>query len=588
MQSLKAYLSTLTGKAFEAGGADAGYGAVVESQRPDLGQFQCNGALAAARALKRNPREIAQGVVERLQEHPFLANLSIAGPGFINITLSDEFLADQANALLQDERLGCAPVPEPKVVVIDFGGPNVAKPMHVGHLRSAIIGECLRRLFRFQGDGVIGDIHLGDWGTQMGMLISAVAQQQPELPYFLPDYPGPFPEESPITIADLEALYPQANLRCKQDPQEMEKARQATVQLQQGHPGYRALWRHFVDVSVEALKQDFRTLDIEFDLWLGESSYDEQLPKLCDELSAQGAAQSSEGALVIPVSEAQDKTEMPPLILMKSDGGFLYATTDLATIQERVQELQADLILYVVDKRQALHFEQVFRAARKTGIAGQAMLEHLDFGTVNGTDGKPFKTRAGGVMKLKDLLAAVQREAVRELDTLRERGSYSPSENRNIAEKVSIAAIKFADLMHPRTSDYIFDIGKFSKFEGKTGPYLLYAAVRIKSILRKAKGRGVVPGPILPPTEDVEKDLMLKLCMLPDAVQLAYEKRMPHHLCEFAYDMALLFSRFYDQCHILSEADSKRQASWLGLSSLCLRELEFLLYLLGIGTLIRM
>jgi len=585
MISLKQHLSTIFSDAFEAYGLDRKYGEVVISNRPDLGQFQCNGALAAAKATanghKQNPRAIAQGVIDRLRDQNNFGQVLLAGPGFINISLSDEFLAAYVQGIAHDERLGCAPVAQPRQVVIDFGGPNVAKPMHVGHLRPSIIGDSLQRLYRFMGDQVMSDIHLGDWGVQMGMLICELARRRPDLPYFDPAYTGPYPVEPPVAILDLQEMYPTASARCKQNEQELAAALQATVELQQGRPGYRALWRHFVDVSVKDLKEDFDSLGITFDLWLGESDYHDQLPTLLEQLQQSGQAHFSEGALVVPLDEGDGQPELPPLILVKSDGGYLYSTTDLATLLQRVNDFQADLILYVVDARQGIYFKQLFQAARRLDLAQGIQLEHVAFGTVNGPDGKPFKSRAGGVMRLKELIAMVIEAALNRMAESGIARDVGESERLLVARQVGIAALKYADLMNHRTSDYIFDPEKFTKFEGRTGPYLLYTAVRIKSILRKAGERAITPGPILPPM-DQDRDLMLLLTQLPEAVQAAYLNYAPNHLCDFAYNLAQGFNNFYNRCHILHEDDPARQGSWLALAQLSLAELELVLSLLGI------
>ncbi len=583
MSSLKELLTTSFADAFETCGLDRKFGEVVISHRPELGQFQCNGALTAARVEKKNPRAIAQSVINALDHREVFAEVSLAGPGFINIVLSDEFLAAQVQQIVGEERLGCLPVSSPQHIVIDFGGPNVAKPMHVGHLRSAIIGDSLQRLCRFVGHQVTSDIHLGDWGTPMGMLIVELKRRQPDLPYFEPAYTGPYPEEPPVTISDLQEMYPDAAARCQQDENEMETALKATVELQQGRPGYRALWRHFVDVSLKELKEDYNSLGVSFDLWLGESDYHDWISQLIKRLQEGGHVQMSESALVIPLAQTASQPEMPPLILVKSDGGFLYTTTDLATMVQRVEELLAEQILYVVDARQSWHFKQLFQAAYQTGLAPAVKLEHIAFGTVNGPDGKPFKTRAGGAMRLKNLLAMVTTEALKRMAETGVAEGFTPEERLNVAKKVGLAALKFADLMNHRTSDYVFNPEKFTKFEGRTGPYLLYTAVRIKSILRNATEKALISGPILSPTA-LERDLMLALCQLPEAIQNAYSNYAPNYLCDFAYTLAQLFNRFYAQCHILSEEDSARQSSWLTLAQLCLAELELMLSLLGIET----
>lgn len=586
MKALTQKLTDLFSDAFTAAGYDRSYGEVVPSSRPDLGDFQCNGALPAGGQHDENPRQIATDVVEALDtgaREAAFADVTVAGPGFINLRLKDGYLAQHVQQMSRDERLGVPGVREQRHVIVDFGGANVAKPMHVGHLRSSLIGDSLQRLFRFCGDRVTGDIHMGDWGLQMGMLITEVQRRQPELPYFDADYEGPYPDESPVTMQDLQEMYPQVSARCKEDAQAMEAARRATKELQEGRPGYRALWQHFVDVSITSLKRDFDELNVHFDLWLGESHADPYLAPMIEELKAGGYAVESEGALIVPVDDPEDKKEIPPLMLLKSDGAVLYGTTDLATLKMRMEELDPDLILYVVDARQSLHFEQVFRAARLGGIVPQRVgLEHLAFGTMNGPDGKPYKTRAGGVMRLKDLIELVREKALARLKEMDAAQEYDKEEQEEIARLVGLAALKFADLVNHRVKDYVFDLERFSSFEGRTGPYLLYTAVRTKSILRKAQEQGLQGGRLLGAAGPEERELMLKLAALPDVVAHAYETRAPNHLADYVYTLATVFNRFYREYHILSEADPERQASWLALSQYALRQIECVLSLLGI------
>ena len=575
-------LSARFGAAFQSLGASTAHGAVNPSNRPELGQFQCNGAMAASKLLGKNPRDLATTVVAALQGDELVASLSIAGPGFINVTVKDKVLAARLQQAAADPRRGVPADPRPLNVVVDYGGPNVAKPMHVGHLRSTIIGDSIKRTFRFLGHNAVGDIHLGDWGTQMGMLIIELEQRQPDLPYFDAANKGPFPKDPPVSIADLQEMYPAISSRCKEDEALRAAAQQATVELQQGRPGYRALWRHFVDLSIDELKADFGRLGVHFELWNGESTYLERLPSMVAEMEAAGVAVRDQGALIIPVEEPGDKEPVAPLMLLKSDGGANYATTDLATIEQRVKQLRADLVLYVVDKRQSLHFKQVFRAAAKTGMSGAAVLEHLPFGTMNGKDGKPFKTREGGVMRLSDLIALMTDEARKRMLEADIASEYDEGEKDAIATKVGMAALKYADLMNMRTTDYVFDVERFTKFEGKTGAYLLYATVRAKSILRKAAERGIEPGAILPPTQDSERALFLALLALPEAVRRAAAERMPHHLCTFAYELASAYSRFLADCHILTEEDAARRAGWLAVVRAFEETMEALLGLLGI------
>ena len=576
-------LGRLVGGGFDATGLDPAYGTVVVSNRLDLGQFQCNGALVAARQARRSPREIAGVVVGEIVGDPRLADVSLAGPGFINLTLTDEAIAGYMDAMAGDERLGVAPAEAPLDVIVDYAGPNVAKAMHVGHLRATIIGDSLKRLFRFAGHRVLGDAHFGDWGLQMGMLIVAAREHLPGLPHFDDGMEGPYPEAPPITLADLQDWYPSIAARVRRDEEVATQARRATRDLQSGRAGYEALWKHFVRVSRQSQERDFAGLGVEFDLWYGESKVRHLLRPMVDDALARGVAVRSEGAVVVEVAEADDKTEINPLILETSHGAFLYGTTDLATIGMRVAELDADLILYVVDARQAYHFEQVFRAARRTGSAGAAVMEHIRFGTMNARDGTPFKTRAGGVLRLGDLIGMATEAAATRLEESDLAAGYTESERTTIARQVGIAALKFGDLINNRTSNYVFDLRRFTSLEGKTGPYLQMAAVRMGSILDKAADRGFAPGSALPPGAEVERCLILRVLQLPEVIDRAAELRAPNHLAEFAYEVASDFSRFYETCHILTEPDSGRRASWLRLVRTTRRTLELLLDLLGIG-----
>ena len=583
MSSLASELSRTLGAAFAAEGLPESLGRVQPADRPDLAQFQCNGALAAAKVAKANPRALAEKIAARLKPDPVFAKVEIAGPGFLNLDLTDAALEARAAAINAEEGAGTGLSAEgkAKAVVIDFGGPNIAKPMHVGHLRSSIIGDCLQRLFRANGWQVTSDVHLGDWGLQMGQLISEIELEQPELPYFDVNFTGPYPAESPVSMEELETLYPRASAACKADPARLEAARRATVDLQAGRAGYRALWRHFIAVSEAGLKREFGALGVSFDLWNGESSVDALIAPMIEDLKKRGLAELSEGALVVPVAQDDDKKPLPPLILVKSEGGVLYGTTDLATIMERVRAQDPDLILYVVDHRQHGHFEQVFRAAAKAGLSGKAVLEHVGYGTMNGADGKPFKTRAGGVMKLHDLIGMATAQAEKRLAEQGMAADFSPLERSEIARKVGIATIKFADLSHMRTTDYIFDLERFSTFEGRTGPYLQYAAVRIQSMLRKAQEQGfVLAAPAIHSPE--ERRLILQLLSLGDVLAAAEDKRAPNILCEYAFELAQNFSRFYGEHHVLSESDPALRAARLGLCAVVLAVLTRVLGLLGI------
>ncbi len=580
--SLLTELSERFGAAFEKLGLDPALGVVTVSDRPDLAEFQCNGALVAAKGAGRSPRDIAEDVVAAAADPEVFSGLSVAGAGFINIKLTDQFLGRWMNVVADDDRFG-APIHESDgKVLVDFGGPNVAKAMHVGHLRASLIGDALQKIFRWAGFDVVSDIHVGDWGTQMGQLLIEMERRFPELPYFDAANSGPYPEESPVTLDDLQEMYPEVAARTQVDAVERERASQATLELQQGRPGYLALWRHFWNVSHQAQQADFENLGIKFDLWYGESTVHDRVAPMLAKLETEGTITEDEGAQIVEVAEPGDTKEIPPLLLTKTDGGYLYGTTDLATVDHRA-EMGVGLALYVVDARQALHFEQVFRAAHKSGIAPPEMqLEHVPFGTMNGPDGKPFKTREGGVLRLDDLITMVTEAAYRRLEEAELATEYAEDERRDISRQVGLAALKYGDLSNHRTSNYVFDLDRFISFEGKTGPYLQYGAVRIKSILRKAAEQGLAPGEIQPPANDAERQLMLALVEFPEVLGRSIEFRAPNHLAEYAYDVVVAFNRFYEACHILREEDTARQASWLRLVEVTLGLLTTLLELLGI------
>ena len=596
MTDLKTVLSEAVATAFAAEGVDANLARVTPSDRPDLADFQSNGALAAAKALKANPRELAAKVAAHLEGHPALSAVEIAGPGFINMKLSDAALSKRAGEVATDsDKAGAASVADARKVVIDFGGPNVAKPMHVGHLRSSIIGESLKRIFRFRGDEVIGDAHFGDWGFQMGLLITACGDEG-IADAFMAEGDGPFPSESPVSLADLERLYPQAAAKAKEDPAFRDRARKATAELQGGRAGYRALWQHFVAVSRTALTREFGALDVTFDLWNGESDADPVMEEMIADLKAKALLVPDAGAQVVHVARDGETRKKklddgsvvqvpspPPLLVISSEGSAMYGTTDLATILDRKKSIAPDLILYVVDERQAEHFEQVFRAAYLADYAPQKSLEHLGFGTMNGTDGKPFKTRAGGVLKLHDLITMTTDKARERLKDAKLGDDLPEAEFEEIAHKVAIAALKFADLSNARTTSYVFDLERFTSFEGKTGPYLLYQAVRIKSLLKKAADQGAQAGEIII-TEQAERDLALTLDAFSSAVSDAYDKRMPHLIAEHAYRVATSFSKFYAACPVLAQGHEATRASRLALAQAALLQLEKALYLLGIQT----
>ena len=581
MASLIADLTEIVSAAFAAEGLPPELGAVIESDRPDLAPYQCNGAMAAAKLAKANPRQVAQAVAARLTAGGHGLGVEIAGPGFLNLVPQPERYAARAAEIADDPRTGAGAAAEPMTVLLDFGGPNVAKPMHVGHLRSAVIGHCLQRLFAFRGHRTISDVHLGDWGLQMGHLVTELEDEQPDLPYFDAAHEGPYPDVSPVTIEDLSRLYPQASAKAKEDPVRNERSRKATAELQAGRPGYRALLAHFIAVSIAALRADYDALGVSFDLWKGESDVNDLIPAMVEDFKARGVAEQSEGAWIVRVAEEGDSRDLAPLILVSSQGSALYATTDLATILDRRRAYDPDLILYVVDLAQSDHFEQVFRAAVKAGLARPGGLEHVKFGTVNGPDGKRLRTRAGGTFRLADLIGEAHERARARLTEAGLGAELGEAEFAQAVRAVGNAAIKFSDLSNVRTTNYIFDLDRFVSFEGKTGPYLLYQAVRIKSLLRKAAEKGFAPGaPRV--TDPAEAALIRRLDGFDAALARAEAGRAPHILCEHAYGLAQAFSGFYTACPILPEADAGVRASRLTLAATSLRQLELALALIGL------
>ena len=561
--------------AFEEAGYDRAYGRVTVSNRPDLCEYQCNGALAAAKQYHCAPIKIAQAVVEKLNAEDY-SLVEAVNPGFINLKLSGHFLKEYLETMRTAPKFGAAQIGAGKTVVVDYGGANVAKPLHIGHLRPAIIGESLKRLYKYLGYNAIGDVHLGDWGLQMGLIIAELSERQPELPYFAPDFTGEYPKEAPFTVTDLEEIYPTASAK-KSDPEFSHKAHQATLELQQGRRGYRALWRHIMNVSVADLKKNYDNLDVHFEKWLGESDADPYIPPMVEDMKKRGIAVPSEGAWVIPVAQEGDKKEMPPCILVKSDGSSIYATTDLATLVQRMQDWHPDKVLYVTDKRQNLHFEQVFRAARKAGIVPDTTeLEHVGFGTMNGKDGKPFKTRDGGVLRLETLISDMT-DFVRA--KVVENRIVEPEEVEPTTAKIAMAALKYGDLSNQPTKDYNFDMERFAAFEGNTGPYILYTIVRIKSILsRYGEWENL---PIQEPANDYAKDLMLAITKFGPALEGALKTSSPNLICAYVYELAGCVNKFYHETPILKEEDETVKAGHIALIGLAKNILEASIDLLG-------
>lgn len=581
---MKKILDFITGEmvqAFKAAGYDASYAKVSLSNRPDLCEYQCNGAMAAAKAYKKAPIVIANDVVEKLTESKVFSEVSAVNPGFINLKLEAGFLADYLQKMQEDENLSIEKTAEPRKIMIDYGGPNVAKPLHVGHLRSAIIGESIKRMGRLMGHEVLGDVHLGDWGLQMGLIITELKVRKPELVYFDEAYEGEYPAEPPFTIGELEEIYPTASARSKEDEAYKEEAMQATYLLQHGHRGYQAVLHHILQVSVTDLKKNYERLSVSFDLWKGESDAQPYIPEMAEYMKNAGYSRLDEGAWVVDVKEESDTKEVPPCMILKSDGASLYTTTDLATIIDRMKNYHPDKMIYVVDKRQEMHFIQVFRCARKTKLVEEGTeLEFLGFGTMNGKDGKPFKTREGGVMRLESLIQDINEEMFRKITDNHE---IDAEEARETAKIVGLAAIKYGDLSNQASKDYVFDVERFTSFEGNTGPYILYTIVRIKSILNKywAGGGSLGTHEIRKPSGSSEKALMLVLSRFNSVMQNAFDELAPHKICAYIYDLANEFNHFYHETKILSEENEEQKASWIQLLALTKDVLELCTDTLG-------
>lgn len=568
-------------EAFAKAGYDEELAKVTLSNRPDLCEYQCNGAMAGAKKYKKAPFMIAEDVAENLKDSVYFETVDVVKPGFINLKLSPECAASYLNEMAGEAKLGVEDEKDPRTVMIDYGGPNVAKPLHVGHLRSAIIGESVKRIIRFKGNQVIGDIHLGDWGYQMGLIITELKKRQPELPYFDESFEGEYPKEAPFTIGELEEIYPTASAYAKENEEYREEALHATYLLQNGYRGYRAIWNHIMNVSVADLKKNYERLNVEFDLWKGEADAQQYIPDMVRMLKDKGFARYDEGALVVDVQEETDNKEVPPCMILKSDGAALYDTTDLATLVEREKDYQPDEVIYVVDKRQELHFTQVFRCAKKTGIVRpETELKFLGFGTMNGKDGKPFKTREGGVMRLENLIREIDEEMYKKIMDNR---TVEEKEAEQTAQTVGLAAIKYGDLSNQASKDYIFDVDRFTSFEGNTGPYILYTIVRIKSILNKyQENGGSMEGLEIRPAENsCEKALMLQVLKFNDIFDAVYTEAAPHKLCAYIYELANEFNKFYHETKILSEEDEQKRAGYIALLDLAKRVLETCIDLLG-------
>ncbi len=582
MKQLLEVLTEEMGKAFAEAGYEASMGKVGPSARPDLAEYQCNGAMAGAKQFHKAPFMIADDVAARLADSTVFKDVTVVKPGFINLNVREEFLRDYLQEMKGSEKFGMPHSETGKMVVLDYGGPNVAKPLHVGHLRSAVIGEAIKRMVRYHGDTAVGDIHLGDWGLQMGLVITELQHRQPELPYFDPSYTGEYPAEAPFTVADLEEIYPYASGKSKEDETYHAEALENTHRLQAGDRGYRALWQHILNISIADMKRNYANLNVTFDLWNGESTVNDLIAPMVEKMKADGKAYESNGALVVDVAEDTDAKEVPPCMILKSDGAALYTTTDLATIEDRKNQYHPDEIIYITDKRQALHFVQVFRAARRCGLCEEKTeLRHIGFGTVNGKDGKPFKTRDGGVMRLETLIQDINSEMLEKIQSNKE---IPEKEARETARKVALAAIKYGDLSNQASKDYIFDTEKFTSFEGDTGPYILYTIVRIKSILAKyqtAGGKNTKELSIAAPCSKAEKSLMQDIAGFGAMMDGAYAECAPHRICAYIYQLSNDFNSFYHGTRILAEEDTARKEGWIALLQLTKEILETCIDVLG-------
>ena len=581
---MKKFLEMLTEEmqqAFTAAGYDGSLGKVMLSNRPDLCEYQCNGAMAGAKLYKKAPIMIANDVAEQLKDSKVFSEVVAVAPGFLNLKVSEAFLLTYLQGMEANEKFGLEKPEHPKKIIIDYGGPNVAKPLHVGHLRSAVIGESVKRISRYVGHEVIGDVHLGDWGLQMGLVITGLQERQPDLVYFDENYTGEYPEEAPFTISELEEIYPAASAKSKEDPEYKAKAMEATFKLQSGVRGYRALWKHIINVSVNDLKKNYSKLNVEFDLWKGESDVHDIIPEMVAYMKDNCYAHLIEGALVVDVKEETDTKEIPPCMILKSDGASLYNTTDLATIMERMKLYHPDELIYVVDKRQELYFEQVFRCARKTKLVEpETELKFLGFGTMNGKDGKPFMTRQGGVMRLENLIKDTQDEMYKKI---KEGRDMEDAEARKVADVVAISALKYGDLSNQASKDYVFDIDRFTSFEGDTGPYILYTIVRIKSILNKYKEQGgdLTAVKLQQPGNASEKELAMELAQFNTMIATAGEELAPHKVCAYIYDLANAFNHFYHETKILGEENEERKQGLVALLVLTRDILETCIDMLG-------
>ena len=588
MKTLIDLITEQVTNAFTGQGYDAKYGKVTLSNRPDLCEYQCNGAMAAAKEYKCAPFMISDKIAQALAENELFESVESVKPGFINMKVSPAYLAKYVSDMKADEgRFGCDKAAHPKTIIVDYGGANVAKPLHVGHLRSAVIGESIKRIGKFMGHNMIGDVHLGDWGLQMGLIIVELKERKPDLVYYDESYTGEYPTEAPFTISELEDIYPTASKKSKEDEAFREAAMEATSQLQAGRRGYRALLEHILNVSVTDLKKNYDNLNVSFELWKGESDAQPYIPDMVQMMKDKGYAYMSDGALVVDVAEETDTKEIPPCIILKSDGASLYSTTDLATIVMRMRDYHPDSIIYLADQRQSMHFIQVFRCARKTGIVDDSVeLKHIGFGTMNGKDGKPFKTRDGGVMRLEYLLDEINEEMLKKItenQKEKENLDISDEEAKKTAKMVALAAVKYGDLSNQASKDYVFDIERFTSFEGNTGPYILYTIVRIKSILSKyqAAGKTLPDTALLAAHSASEKNLMLVLSRFNGMMENAFEELAPHKICAYVYELANAFNGFYHENKILAQEDEQIQQSYIGLLMLTKSVLEACIDVLG-------
>ncbi len=572
------YLSDIVGQAFVKCDLPADLGRVMISDRPDLADFQCNGAMQAAKLAKKNPREIAQDILNAIDGQNIFESMEIAGPGFLNFKVSVSFLEKFLTDQLGQEKLGVVPPQDKQKILVEFSSPNVAKNMHVGHMRTTVIGDTIARLIEFADHETVRITYLGDWGTPMGIVIEAIRDEYPDLTFFNEE--DEYPDTLPFDFETLNAFYPKGSAKSKQDESFKKRVDETTAAFQKGHAGYRALWKVFYDISISGIKEATSFLDAKFDIWEGESFSYEMLPEILEDLKNKDLLEESDGAQIIRVTKESDKKDYPPVMMIKSNGAVGYHSTDVATVYRRVNQHAPDRIIYVTDYRQELHFEQFFRACQKAGYADGVDLVHIGYGTLNDRDGKPFKTRDGGVLSLQDFVGMVRAKATERLNTIGLNDCKSAQEFNTIADMITLASIRFADLSNVPRSDYIFDADQFVSFEGKTGPYIQYTAVRLQALFNKAKEAGFEAGDLS--LDETQIPVALGITEFPESFQGALDHYAPNILCDYLFRLAQKANTFYQNAPVLKQRDAIKRRSYLRLLKMTHQILEQGLKLIGI------